>query len=653
MARLRYVKGNYIKIIGGDYDVWATGNINLYSAKKLYIEAEEGIVLGTEWTEPPEANIQLPKPDLKGHIIFCNGYLSNPRKNFESYINVFQGRNPDNLHDKPWRGWNMNEKTITDEDDIYTNTELSLDQRQGAEAFNTESRKDKYKFVQEAFPDVQKFYYYWHNQFNISGKSVAKVLTEYFHAEGRDFYVNGSHGLESSGEHRVLHGVAQGYAWAKRHWGICSGHITDSRAKSKTGAPVYGPKSFEQRAEENPYLKTKSPAFRPVTLVGHSQGAAVAAGFVVGIMRYAQEMGWKEIPINLIFLGTHQPQGLTAEEYTEFLKLHNQDVLNDWFLEWGIGLFSKNIFHHEKGIDETMQDLLGSKDWGGLKKRAVQFTFPNDRALFVMRMGDIEGVKNACSPKSDTSLLGWQYSKSGIENNDQIEEDGFAFPKRILDKAFGPDGNYIPGKPTYKETVRAYWKAYKAYKVYRKKVENDPKMRYYPSKELIPPLDVLPDFVQKILQEGIRRLEGAKYQLYMQSELFRLRLEAFIAFTHKHEMELQAHFAPVGLMMNKGTLSDWDKYKDQTIWERIQETAKDIFFHVDLPPKVSPIEKMDILTSYAEEEGKNKIVKTASTNNSLVDEWVGIAKKELFVKDTWANDLMQWAKGNKYYKGSG
>ncbi|MCV6629597.1 MAG: hypothetical protein OIF50_07030, partial [Flavobacteriaceae bacterium] len=41
------------------------------------------------------------------------------------------------------------------------------------------------------------------------------------------------------------------------------------------------------------------------------------------------------------------------------------------------------------------------------------------------------------------------------------------------------------------------------------------------------------------------------------------------------------------------------------------------------------------------------------TNNSLVDEWVGIAKKELFVKDTWANDLMQWAKGNKYYKGSG
>lgn len=67
----------------------------------------------------------------------------------------------------------------------------------------------------------------------------------------------------------------------------------------------------------------------------------------------------------------------------------------------------------------------------------------------------------------------------------------------------------------------------------------------------------------------------------MQSELYRKRINALLAFVKVHELELQAHFAPVGIMFNKGILSDWDEYQDQTIWDRIKETGKDVFYKVN------------------------------------------------------------------------
>ncbi|MDN3694520.1 hypothetical protein QWZ06_20750 [Chryseobacterium tructae] len=47
----------------------------------------------------------------------------------------------------------------------------------------------------------------------------------------------------------------------------------------------------EKIKEKNPGALTYSPQYKPVTVVGHSRGAAIAAGVALGIIYYAYEMG--------------------------------------------------------------------------------------------------------------------------------------------------------------------------------------------------------------------------------------------------------------------------------------------------------------------------------------------------------------------------
>lgn len=84
-----------------------------------------------------------------------------------------------------------------------------------------------------------------------------------------------------------------------------------------------------------------------------------------------------------------------------------------------------------------MNELLGGDSWGGLIDRSVQFTFPNDRALFVTRMGDIPYVKNACNEKDNLYVESWGFY-AGASAEGFFSEEGYHFPKRLLDKAFNP-----------------------------------------------------------------------------------------------------------------------------------------------------------------------------------------------------------------------
>lgn len=164
---------------------------------------------------------------------------------------------------------------------------------------------------------------------------------------------------------------------------------------------------------------------------------------------------------------------------------------------------------------------------------------------------------------------------------------------------------------------------------------------------------MLPDWFHTILDQAISKAEGAKKALYMKSELYRLKLNALIAFEKVHNMELQAHFAPVGLMFNKGTLSDWDQYQDQTIWDRVKDTGKDLFYRLDYSSGATLEQKRKEEKAFVEGEGKTRMVKTSIANTAGIKKWVDQAKEELKITKHWYTDIVDWARGDKEYDGSG
>ncbi|HEX7754603.1 MAG TPA: hypothetical protein VF421_04620 [Niabella sp.] len=572
---------------------------------------------------------------INGHVIFCNGYLSSPKKNPQSYLNVVLDKVPDDLNQHPFRGANMSEKSLTNGSDLMTNKELELDDRQGGGTMYSEANYAKTEYYRWLFYAKEQFEGYWEGYDNISKKRFTQIFKEYFHANGNAHFINGSHGLQSSGAHRVEHGIAQGYSWARDNWKI---------------------KNFQQverSKEDNPSILSFSPAYKPVTIVGHSQGAALAAGVAIGVLYYAQELGWDEVPVNLLFLATHQPQGLYGEDYEIFKKYYFEDFINEWVLEWVAEIFSKEKLKQKEGIYEKMNDLLGS-GWGGLMGRAVQFTFPNDRALFVTRMGDIPWVKNACSETDALQIAGWYFGKTNPLSNFELEKDGYIFPKRLLNKAFTADGGLKKDGLSYKECVRKYWTTYNDYKNYRDYVNANPKLKYAKAKGPILDAQLLPSWFKVILDKAVSEVEKEQKGLYLQSELYRKKLNALMAFAAVHEMELQAHFAPVGLMFNKGTLSDWDQYQEQTIWDRIKEAGKDIFYRVEYSKSVMhQSEKIQEEIDYVQGAGKGKLVSTAIVMNGKVQQWINKAKEELKENTGWLTDIQNWWQGDKEYDGSG
>jgi len=100
-----------------------------------------------------------------------------------------------------------------------------------------------------------------------------------------------------------------------------------------------------------------------------------------------------------------------------------------------------------------MNHFLGS-GWGGLINRAVQFTFPNDRALFVTIMGDIPYVKNACNETDALQIASWYFAAENSLPNFVKESDGYIFPKRLLDKHINEDGSINTKALTFKKTAK-------------------------------------------------------------------------------------------------------------------------------------------------------------------------------------------------------
>lgn len=140
----------------------------------------------------------------------------------------------------------------------------------------------------------------------------------------------------------------------------------------------------------------------------------------------------------------------------------------------------------------------------------------------------------------------------------------------------------------------------------------------------------------------------------MQSELYRRKLYALLTFAKVHEMELQAHFAPIGLMFNKGTLSDWEAHQDETIWEAHQDAGKDIFYKVNYSKEgLSAEEKMQEDKDYVEGEGWSKLIKTSISHTPKIKEWIDKAKEELKIEKRWYTDITDWYNGDKTYSGSG
>ena len=637
MSRTRIVKGTYTKISAKGHNMFSKENINTYALKTINEDGyEQGEKLGDPSDPPKPPVMDMPEPTLKGDIIFCNGYLSSPKKNPGSFLNVIMDKVPDDINQKPYRSANMSEKKISDGSDIMTNDELEFIDRQGGGTIYSDKNYKETEYFRWMFSAKEQFEGYWEGYDNVSKKRYSQVFKEYFHALGNAHFINGSHGLQSSGAHRVEHGIAQGYAWAKQKWNI----------KEK--------KEIDKIKEKNPGALSYTPQYKPVTIVGHSQGAAIAAGVALGVTYYAYEMGWEEIPINILFLATHQPQGLYGKDYEQFQKYYFEDFINDWVIEWLGDIFSKEKLYQNQGIYEKMNEILGNTSWGGLLNRAVQFTFPNDRALFVTRMGDIPYVKNACNEKDNLYIESWGFDSSEAPQGFIKDKNGYSFPKRILDKAYNSDGSLNAEGATYRQTVKTYWEAYHHYKNYRDYVKANPSKKYIPATLPIPQIsNILPSWFKDIMMQSIAKAEGVKQKAYMKSELYRRKLNALLAFVKVHEMELQAHFAPVGLMFIKGTLSDWENHKEDSIWDRIQEAGKDLFYKVNYSAGASPMQKQKEDKSYVEGAGKTKMLKTNIANTAGVKKWVDKAKEELKTEKHWYSDISEWYKGDKEYSGSG
>lgn len=634
MSRIRIVKGNITKIVGGDYKRYSSDDIENIGSKVIQ-KGKDGVIYNINEEPPKPPMLNYPDPVLNGDVIFCNGYLSSPKKNPGSYLNVIMNKVPDDVKQNPLRGANMSEKKITDGADIMTNDELEFIDRQGGGTLYSDKNYKDTEYFRWMFSAKEQFEGYWEGYDNVSKKRYSQIFKEYFHAQGNAHFINGSHGLQSSGAHRVEHGIAQGYSWARQKWNI----------KEK--------KEIEKLKEKNPGALSYSPQYKPVTVVGHSQGAAIAAGVALGIIYYAYEMGWEEIPINILFLGTHQPQGLYGKDYESFKSYYFEDFINEWVLEWLADIFTNEKLYQNKGIYEKMNELLGDNSWGGLINRAVQFTFPNDRALFVTRMGDIPYVKNACNEKDNLYIESWGYHSGGLSDGFFLD-DGYQFPKRLLDKAFNHDGSLNEKAPTFRQCVKEYWKVYHEYAQYRSMVKANPSKKYAQAKHAIPKIDsILPSWFKNIMMNAIAKAEGTKQKVYMQSELYRKKLNALLAFAKVHEMELQAHFAPVGLMFNKGVLSDWEEYQDQTIWDRIQDTGKDLFYKVNYSAGSTNEQKRKEEKAFVEGDGKSRMVKTSIANTPGIKEWVDKAKEELKVEKHWYSNILEWWKGDKEYDGSG
>lgn len=584
-------------------------------------------------------------PKLEGEIIFCHGYLSSPLHNEEGTLwNAPMKQDPDNPGFFTKRGENADEYNHANPDDIYTSDELNED-------FPVENRKND-QSIRAAFKNAgfmkfsnaNKYWGYWNS---LSNKFEAtETYAKYFNATGNEHYINGSHGMGSAGSHRVDHGISLGYSWAASNWGIIK------------------KEDFDSLKDIVPAIESSTPAYKPVTVVGHSQGCACAAGVVCGILNYAAEMGWDKIPVNIIFLGVHQNTGFTKADYEEVMRqkkdkyeIDNADVWNGYFSSFfkkgadNVGkLFNGlswvfDVSNHEKGIYEQLKEI--TTGWEDIKGRSIQFTFTNDRADVVFRDGDIPEIDCAANPNINSHFMCTQFFKTGDAVEPGYNEyesititpqesggyggtltiPGYHINQRLkykditdLKKKESWKDNLIPAEWTQYRTLAIEWAC--AYDLFLlKKAEF------------------------KIVEDNYLRARGRSGPGYQNSDFYHskgqlrtARKDMVYKYGRIHDADLYAHFSPVGLINDVYALKDWggkitpnDSVGiNENIWERLKKIGGGKFYKPNYGDddinSLSENKKREAERTYVDGKGKQLLVSTdiATTDyiNKIIDEHI-------------------------------
>lgn len=610
--------------------------------------------------ENQEEEKQLPK--LQGEIIFVNGYLSS---SMGGVLNAIFDVDTDSEKVVAFsRGHNVDEENRTNDDDILTAEELeAINNMTNAETEANRKEKAliityptlKTKEVIVPFPigispvsplvplkvkvptierdtsyiDIPKdlkpipsltltemketFYGYWNqvgNRYNAS-----KTYAEYFNATGREHFINGSHGLGSNAAHRLDHGIALGYHWAKYNW----------RIKTK--------KEVEAEKEDNPQIESYSPAYKPVTIIMHSQGNAPGAGVALGVLKYAKEQGWDKVPLNLIYLGVHQPKNLCDKEYEEFInaKVKYYGVnKNFWdgkvwspalkkdkqalkFMNAISELFDPKYhkLHNKRGIYEHLKALGAFEE---LQKRAVQFTFSNDRGDLVIRDGDIPEIDSACNPKKDSTLYSVEFFKDKAPEKYKSEQGKDIVPIKEGGELVVPSHAAVPRihaieDPSVEGGVRKeFWEDYKS-------VATDWGCAISKFKQLA-----------KEYKFKWEDLFIPGKSLYKQVKPYLIHKEMLYHYGRIQEADLYAHFSPVEFILDEDILKhpDFDdELGQESIWDRIKKLGESKFYKVDYGKNSifkTDEEKREKAKKYIEDsKNNNKWTPTSIADTSYIN----------------------------------
>ncbi|SHF71662.1 hypothetical protein SAMN05443144_11262 [Fodinibius roseus] len=547
-------------------------------------------------------------PKLQGEILFVNGYHSDSfAGNYHALLDI----TPDEPGFFTMRGDNASERDRSAGSDIFTSgereaiEEMDLRERHLGQGDATGKTND---YV------LGMFWGYWNSIKNDNKGS--EEYARYFNAWRHDHYINGSHGLASNAAHRIDHGVALGYRWARTHW--------DIRPEEEVTS----------KKEQAPYVQSYSPPYRPVTLVAHSQGAAVGAGVALGLLRYAGELGWEQAALNMIYLGVHQPKGLCGEEYEQFIwakrdyygvdaNFWEADPFSVWYGEDrqvykfmnGIAeLFSlaRNKLKHRRGMIEHLQAIT---DWEAFKKRALQFTFSNDRGDLVCRDGDMPKMRCACNPRVDATLYSAEYFPDhsdvpapylSLQEKELIdlEEGGclvvpaYAVIQRIhvTEDPDQPDGKKKEFWEDYRSVARDWGNALARYKRLKRQYRQDS---------------------GRAFEEGplSRRYPGWDDHGY--GKVARAHRRMLYHYGRLQHGDLFAHRSPVGLIHDPDLLgasgSFDDKFGSSSIWERIKKAGEDMFYRVEYdedPDGGEPLdeEKREKDKRYVEDSESKKLL---------------------------------------------
>ncbi|KKN04822.1 hypothetical protein LCGC14_1093600, partial [marine sediment metagenome] len=381
-------------------------------------------------------------------------------------------------------------------------------------------------------------------------------------------------------------------------------------------------------------------------------------------------MGYKKAPLNIIFLGVHQPKNLTGNEYeqlynykTKYLEVNNfylkllgeKEKTGREYLNSISDLFNPKYhkLKNERGIYEHLKKIVGN--WPAFKDRCVQFTFANDRGDLVLRDGDIPGIDSACDPKGDTTLYSVEFFSKRIQipskyetdqdklvvdlSNEESGIEGFiVIPPYIANRRFDFDALEKKDNPSREEKENGVeWGDYKSvciqwgiamakYKKLKKEYVKMAEDNWH-----------VPDYNRdtNILFKNLAHLK-VDWE-YIQTARWYAPMQA---------ADLYAHFSPVGLINHKKILSDFVNYCDdnvgttESIWERIKKVGNNKFYRIAIAENVDLKKDKDNLNKRIDDKAeverklKIKLIDTSIADTQYIKNVVDAFVKGNFKEDS-------------------